>query len=68
MITAYYIVSHLQRQHLLIVENIFDNDDGTAGFCSDLFVGLFVALLFAEFRDTYSDAELFATVRTFEYQ
>ena len=68
LIAAYHVVAHLQRNHLFVVETVFDDHYRSATFLISLLVRVLVFLAVVEFAHADADAELLATLRTLENQ
>ena len=64
LVSADDVISHTERDDLFEVEDVLNDYNGSA----TLFVGILILLTLTEFADTYTDAKLLATVRTFEDQ
>lgn len=72
LITAYLVVAQLQRERLLIMEHILNDDKAailvltsfkfwTTGF-------ILIPLSLSQLRDTYANTKLLAAIRTLEHQ
>ena len=68
LIAANDVVAHAEGDNLFIVEDILDDDDGTAPLFVGMLVGILVLLTLTEFAHTDTDAELLAAVWTLEDQ
>ena len=67
-IAAYRVVAHVEWKHLLVVEDIFDDQDRTAAFLLNLLFRILFFLYVAKAGYTHTNAELLLAVRAFEYQ
>ena len=68
LVAAYNVVAHPQGNDLFVVEDVLNDDDGTATLFIGLLVGMVILLTVVELAHTDADAELLAAIRTFEYQ
>ena len=69
LVTANDVVSHAQRDDLLEVEHVFDDDNRAAAVNIGLLVGVHVvALGVAKLRDTDANAELLTAIGTLKHQ
>ena len=66
LVASYHIVAHTQRDDLLVMKGIFDDDNRTTTGLVGLLVGIFIFLAVAQFTHTDTDAKLLTAVRTLE--
>ena len=68
LVAADDVVAHAERNDLLVVEHVLDDDDGATALFVGLFVGVLVFLAVAELADADADGELLAAVGTLEHE
>ncbi len=64
LVSANDVVAHLQRYYLLIVEDVFYNNNASISVLVSIFVGVLLLLSCPELADTNPYSELLAAVRT----
>ena len=67
-IPAYRVVTHFERNNLLEMEDILDDDDGAVCVVITMLVESLLFLSVAKLRDPHTNTELLMAVRAFEDQ